>query len=227
MRRRRRRRCRSGGSCRARRRRARAAGGACRGRRARASRHRAPRRSRPVRSRPAADPSARCAVACAGVAAVADGRCNIGDGLVQPWRDAALFGGEVGVARGQGEAVGLAHRRRADDLERQVEVAHHLPDDAELLVVLLAEHGDVGPHLREQLAAHRGDAAEEVRARTRFPGPPRRRPGRCGWQSPSDTSGPGRATKPRRSRRSRAWRGRPPRRADSARSPRAGRTALG
>ena len=35
--------------------------------------------------------------------------------------------------------------------------------DAELLVVLLAEHGDVGPDLREQLAAHRRHAAEEVR----------------------------------------------------------------
>ena len=72
--------------------------------------------------------------------------------------------GQIGVARAQGEAVGLAHGGRGNDLERQIEVAHHLPDDAELLIVLLAEHGDVGCNLREELAAHRRHAREEVRA---------------------------------------------------------------
>src|SRR4051812_9132444 len=41
-----------------------------------------------------------------------------------------------------------------------MEVAHHLPDHRELLSVLLAEHGDVGPHQVEQGTDHGRDAAE-------------------------------------------------------------------
>ena len=58
--------------------------------------------------------------------------------------DAALVRRQVAVARGEREAVGLAHRRRAEDLHRQVEVARHALDHQQLLVVLLAEDRDVG-----------------------------------------------------------------------------------
>ena len=77
----------------------------------------------------------------------------------------ALLGREIGVARGEREAVGIADGGRADDLERKIEVAHHLPDDAELLIVLLAEHGDVGRDLHEQLAHTVATPPKEVRTR--------------------------------------------------------------
>ena len=41
--------------------------------------------------------------------------------------------------------------------------AHHAPDDRELLVVLLAEDGDVRPDRVEELRHHGGDAAEVAR----------------------------------------------------------------
>jgi len=65
-----------------------------------------------------------------------------GEALRQRERGAALLGREVRVARRH------ASRRFADDrysnyFDREVEIAHHAADDRELLVVLLAEHGDM------------------------------------------------------------------------------------
>ena len=68
------------------------------------------------------------------------------------------------IARGHGEAVRLAHRGRTDDLDGQVEVARHGGDDAQLLVILLAEHGDVGLALDQELGDDRRDPGEEMRA---------------------------------------------------------------
>ena len=48
----------------------------------------------------------------------------------------------------------------ADDLERLVEVAHHLADDGELLGVLAPEVGAVGLHEVKQLGDDGGDAIE-------------------------------------------------------------------
>jgi len=88
---------------------------------------------------------------------------------VEVRRDGALFACQVRVARAHGETVGLAHGRDAGDLDRQVEVAHHAPDQRELLCVLLTEEGDVGPDDVEELHDHGaaempgpGPAAEPV-----------------------------------------------------------------
>src|SRR3712207_6944806 len=50
--------------------------------------------------------------------------------------------GEVAVAAGQRHAVVLAHGRHAAHLDAQCELPGHRPDERQLLVVLLAEHGD-------------------------------------------------------------------------------------
>ena len=60
---------------------------------------------------------------------------------------AALVGAQVDVAARQGQAVGLAHGRAADHVDRERQVRDHAPDDGELLVVLLAE---VGPARRRR-----------------------------------------------------------------------------
>ena len=81
---------------------------------------------------------------------------------MQQGRNLALFGREIDVARGEREPVCLAHDRRADNLHRNIEIAHQLLDDQKLLVVLLAEHGDVGSALHEELGDDRGDAVEMI-----------------------------------------------------------------
>ena len=90
------------------------------------------------------------------------------EGAVEHGRGSAFVGIEIGVPGGHGEAVRLADGRPGDDLDRQMEVAHHLPDDRELLGVFLAEHGDVRPHQVEEGADDGGDAAEVAGAARAF-----------------------------------------------------------
>ena len=81
-------------------------------------------------------------------------------GPLQDRRRLPLVRGQVGVATGQGQAVGLAHDRTADDLDRERQVGHHLPDHRELLEVLLAEVGPAGPGDGEELGHDRGHPGE-------------------------------------------------------------------
>ena len=76
---------------------------------------------------------------------------------------APLLRRQIDVARRHREAVALAHGSGADHLDAEVEIARHLRDHPQLLKILLAEDRDIRPALREQLADHGGDAAEEVR----------------------------------------------------------------
>ena len=73
-------------------------------------------------------------------------------------------GGQVAVARRHGEAIDLTHGWHTDDFDRNVEVFGHAGDDLQLLVVLLAEHGEIGTGLDEELGDDGGDAIEELRA---------------------------------------------------------------
>ena len=70
-------------------------------------------------------------------------------------------GGEVAVAAGQREPVRVPYGRGADDLDAELQVGHDPADQRELLVVLLAEHGDVRADQAEQLG-HHGQHAGEV-----------------------------------------------------------------
>src|SRR5207248_6172916 len=67
---------------------------------------------------------------------------------------------EASVARREGEAVRVPHRRHRPDLDRDVQVADETSDHGELLRVLLAEVGTLRPDEVEQLQADGGDAAE-------------------------------------------------------------------
>ena len=70
------------------------------------------------------------------------------------------------IAAREREAVGLAHGRAADDLDvPEAEVALHAADHRELLVVLLAEHRDVGPRGEEELGDDGCDTAEVTGSR--------------------------------------------------------------
>ena len=74
----------------------------------------------------------------------------------------ALHRVEIAVARGHRQPVGLPHDRHALNLDAQVEVGDHLPDQRQLLVVLLAEVRAVGSHRVEQLE-HDGQYPGEMR----------------------------------------------------------------
>lgn len=97
-----------------------------------------------------------------------DGLSARGHGGVEGGRDGAFGRREVSVARGQSEAIGLAAGGGTNDRQGQVEVADHLSEDCELLVVLFAEDRDVGCDLTEEFAAHGCDAAEKVGAKVCF-----------------------------------------------------------
>ena len=75
----------------------------------------------------------------------------------------AIIGGEVDVARRHGEPVGVAQRRTADDARSNIEIARQSADDEKLLIILLAEQGDIGLDLIEQLAHHRRHPVEMTR----------------------------------------------------------------
>ena len=77
-------------------------------------------------------------------------------------------GRQVAVARRQGQPVVGAPGFAADDLDRQRELPHHVADDQQLLVVLLAEHRHARLHAGEQLHHHRAHADEEARAEVAF-----------------------------------------------------------
>ena len=78
--------------------------------------------------------------------------------------DLALGGTEVAVARRQGETIGIAHNRTSVDADREMQIIHHLADQRELLVILLAEERVASSREREQLRHHREHAREVCRA---------------------------------------------------------------
>src|SRR5438270_5028610 len=69
------------------------------------------------------------------------------------------------IARPAGQAVRLAHRRRADDFDRKIQIAHYPPNDGELLKILLTENRGIWRKQMEQLRHDRADAAKMSRAR--------------------------------------------------------------
>ena len=79
-----------------------------------------------------------------------------------------LLGRQVDVAAAHGEAVGFTHGGGGDNLDREIEVGRHPADQRLLLVVLRAEHGDVGLNEVEQFQHDRGDAAKVSRADRSF-----------------------------------------------------------
>lgn len=83
-----------------------------------------------------------------------------GDGAGNRGGGGAVLGREATVAARQRQAVGLAHRRGSDDRDTEIEIEHQSAHDGELLVVLHAEHGEIGFDRRQQLGHDRGHALE-------------------------------------------------------------------
>ena len=83
---------------------------------------------------------------------------------VEGERLGAVLRRQIFVARTGGEAVFVAHQRRANDLGGDIEVAHHALDDQQLLIVFLAKNRDMGEGLQQQFRHHNRHPAEEMRA---------------------------------------------------------------
>ena len=78
----------------------------------------------------------------------------------------------------------LANDRSADDLDVESEIANHAADHAQLLVVLLAEDGEVGLRGEQEFRDDRRDRAEMARTRS-----PAERPGGLPHLDPGLTLG--------------------------------------
>ena len=87
---------------------------------------------------------------------------------VQDERGPAVLLRQVRIAARHREPVRLAHGRDTDDLDADIEVAHHPPDQRELLRVFLAEDGDVGADEMQQLRNDGQDAVEMTRPMRAF-----------------------------------------------------------
>ena len=79
-----------------------------------------------------------------------------------------LGGSQVAVARGERQPVLGPHSGHADYLDRHGHVGHHLANERQLLVILLAEAGHVGLHQVEQLGDDSADTTEVARAQRPF-----------------------------------------------------------
>ena len=89
-------------------------------------------------------------------------RSRFAQNFVELAHDVGLCRAEIGVAQQHGEPFGVADRQRTENIDRQVEIVAQLLDDAEILIVLLAEDGEIRDCLDEQLADDSGDAVEKV-----------------------------------------------------------------
>ena len=119
-------------------------------RRCQVSPNRAPRRSRPAETPAVSLPTA------SHRRHLRRPRPNLGgefgNRLMHQRRDPALARVQVTVAARHGEAICFPDRRRPDDLERQIEIAHHLPYDGELLEIFLPNTAMSGATCRNSLA---------------------------------------------------------------------------
>src|SRR4029078_6220893 len=89
------------------------------------------------------------------------------EGTKVPRSGPTLLRREVDVAAAHGQSIGLTDGRAGPNLDAQVQVARHLPDDRELLRVFLPEVGPIRLEYPEELHDHRRHAAEVPRP----PGP--------------------------------------------------------
>ena len=89
-----------------------------------------------------------------------DERLNMADGAAESEGLGALGGAEVGVARAEREAVGVADDGADDDFGAETQIGDHAAEDGDLGRVFLAEEGEVGLGGDEQLGDDGGDAAK-------------------------------------------------------------------
>ena len=81
----------------------------------------------------------------------------------RPWDGASLRSrgvGEVAIAAAHRQSIRLAHRRHADHLDAEVQGAHHVADEHELLVVLFAKQREIRPSHVEEFGHHRKHTGE-------------------------------------------------------------------
>src|SRR5262249_53043793 len=69
---------------------------------------------------------------------------------IKAWRARPLLSRQIGIARGEREAVCFAHRLRRKNLRLKVEIARHLRHDLELLKILFAKDREIGTALVEK-----------------------------------------------------------------------------
>jgi hypothetical protein len=77
----------------------------------------------------------------------------------------SLFSVQIGVARTHRQSIGFAHDRTNHNLHRQIQIAHHAPDDCDLRRVFLPEERRVRFDGMKQLCHNGCDSAKVSRPR--------------------------------------------------------------
>src|SRR5688500_6241951 len=80
------------------------------------------------------------------------------------WRNGALFGSEIAITRAHRESIRLARGRYTYDLFGHTQVTSCAANDHKLLIVFLAEQGDIRLHEIQQLSDDSRDAHEVSRS---------------------------------------------------------------
>src|SRR6266542_3813312 len=87
----------------------------------------------------------------------------------EPGRQLPLVGREIGVSRGEGEAIRLSDRVAGFDRDREIQIARHPPDHGDLLQVFLAKKSEVGLNLEEELSDDGGHSSKVAGPRGALP----------------------------------------------------------
>src|SRR5438093_3376841 len=90
---------------------------------------------------------------------------NFQERSIQHRRRSALLRIKVRIARAHGQSIRLADNRASDNLDREVQVAYHAPNDGQLRGIFLAKERCIGLNNLEELRDNRGHATEVPRAR--------------------------------------------------------------
>src|SRR5439155_7636301 len=82
---------------------------------------------------------------------------NFQERSIQHRRRSALLRIKVGVARAHRQAIRLADNRASDNLDREVQVAYHAPNDGQLRGIFLAEKARIRLDDLEELGDDRSE----------------------------------------------------------------------
>jgi hypothetical protein len=89
--------------------------------------------------------------------------------LREQWSYPTFVGAEIDVARTHGQSIRLSDCRAHLNHHAEIEIIHELPNQRGLLVIFLAEQGEMGTHHPEEFRHYRGDAGKVMWPGRSFP----------------------------------------------------------
>ncbi len=135
-----------------------------------------------------------CSTVWDGLSSCFDGLATGLEGSVEDGGGPAVLRGEIAVARTHRESVLFPHRGPDIDSHPQIQIDDEPLHQCCLLIIFLAEQGEIGSYDPEEFRHHRGDTGEVMRSDFTLP-PARERRHRHGRLKAPGIHGPGRRFK--------------------------------